>query len=179
MTGTTTPESGQRAAAMGTPEIETIHVNRAAIISDTHNLLRPEVMELVKTCGCVLHGGDISNESTLNALAELAPVFAVRGNNDKGAWADKLPESRRITVGGVRFFMVHNKKELPDGLTAENTDVILFGHSHKYLCEEKDGVLWLNPGSCGKRRFGLPITMAVLEIDSDGRFRVDGRSIEP
>lgn len=164
--------------AEGSEKAAGTDATRIAIISDTHNLLRPEVAELVKTCGCVLHGGDISDLRTLDILKKLAPVYAVKGNNDKGDWADRLPGSRRITVRGVRFFLVHNQKELPEGLSKRNTDVIIFGHSHKYVCEEKGGILWLNPGSCGKRRFGLPITMAVLLIGGDGNFQVQAKSIE-
>ncbi len=145
---------------------------RVGIVSDTHDLLRPAAAETLRTCGCILHGGDVSGEKTLNALREIAPVYAVRGNNDRGPWAGQLPERLRITVAGVRFYMIHNKKDLPEGLGKADADVILYGHSHRYFCQEKDGVLWLNPGSCGRRRFGLPITMAVMEICGDG-FKVE------
>lgn len=145
---------------------------KIGIISDTHNLLRPEVVSVLRDCGCVLHGGDVSNEQTLEELREISTVYAVRGNNDKGPWAEELPEQLRITIGGIRFFVVHNKKDVPAGLDPGRVDVVVFGHSHKYFCEERDGIWRLNPGSCGKRRFGLPITMAVMEIE-EGHLRIE------
>lgn len=145
-------------------------VHRIGIISDTHGLLRPAVLEKLQGCEAILHGGDINRQEILDELKKLAPVYAVRGNNDK-EWAVGLPESLSFFLYGVRFFMIHNKKGIP-GDTA-GMDVIIYGHSHKY--EEKyDGrQLWLNPGSCGPRRFRMPVTMALLEIAEDASFRVD------
>lgn len=142
---------------------------RIAILSDTHGLLRPAVAEQLKTADVILHGGDINRQSVVDALRQYAPLYVVRGNNDK-AWAENIPHDLTVTLEGVTFYMVHNKKELPADLTG--VDVVVFGHSHKYVQEEKDGVLWLNPGSCGPRRFHQEITMMVAEVAA-GEIRVE------
>lgn len=134
---------------------------RIGVISDTHGLLRPEVLEVLVTCDCILHGGDINRPEILEALQNIAPLYVVRGNNDK-EWAESLPHTLQIELGGVPIFMVHNKKDVPKD--PGSAKMILFGHSHKYFQQEIDGRLWLNPGSCGKRRFDQEITMAVLTI---------------
>lgn len=133
---------------------------RIAILSDTHGLLRPEVVEYLKTADVILHGGDINKQSIVDELRQYASLYIVRGNNDK-EWAQDIPHDLTLTLDGMTFVMVHNKKEVPD-LTG--ADVVVFGHSHKYLQEEKDGVLWLNPGSCGPRRFHQEITMMMAEL---------------
>ena len=142
---------------------------RLAILSDTHGLLRPEVLEQLKTAEAILHGGDINKQSIVDQLRQYAPLYVVRGNNDK-EWAESIPHDLTVTLGGVTFCMVHNKKELPADLSGVN--VVVFGHSHKYVQEEKDGVLWLNPGSCGPRRFHQEITMMMAEV-SEGTIRVE------
>ena len=142
---------------------------KLAILSDTHGLLRPEVAELLKTADAILHGGDINKPGIVEQLEQYAPLYVVRGNNDK-EWAEQIPHDLTITLGGVTFYMVHNKKEVPADLTG--VDAVVFGHSHKYLLEEKDGVLWLNPGSCGPRRFHQEITMMMAEAE-DGTLRVE------
>lgn len=142
---------------------------RIAILSDTHGLLRPAVAEQLKTADVILHGGDVNRQSVVDALRQYAPLYVVRGNNDK-AWAEDIPHDLTVTLEGVTFYMVHNKKELPADLTG--VDVVVFGHSHKYVQEEKDGILWLNPGSCGPRRFHQEITMIMAEIE-DGKIRVE------
>lgn len=141
---------------------------RIAILSDTHGLLRPEVVEYLKTADVILHGGDINKQSIVDELRQYAPLYIVRGNNDK-EWAQDIPHDLTLTLDGMTFVMVHNKKEVPD-LTG--ADVVVFGHSHKYLQEEKDGVLWLNPGSCGPRRFHQEITMMMAEL-TGGILRVE------
>ena len=115
---------------------------KIAILSDTHGLLRPAVLEQLKTADVILHGGDINRQSVVDALRQYAPLYVVRGNNDK-AWAEDIPHDLTVTLEGVTFYMVHNKKELPTDLTG--VDVVVFGHSHKYVQEEKDGILWLLP----------------------------------
>lgn len=142
---------------------------KVGIISDTHGLLRPEVMEILKTCDCILHGGDINKPGILDELRPLANIYVVRGNNDKD-WAEGLSKSLRFSIGGVKFFMVHNKKDVDWSLG--DTQVVVFGHSHKYFQQEIDGRLWLNPGSCGRSRFGGEITMAVMTIE-DGQYTVE------
>lgn len=136
---------------------------KIGIISDTHSLLRPEVLEILKGCDCILHAGDIGKMEVLDALRPLASIYAVRGNNDT-EWAKALAESLRFTIEGVEFFMVHNKKNVAWNL--ENARVVVFGHSHKYLEKMVDGRLWLNPGSCGRRRFDQELTMAVMTVEN-------------
>ncbi len=142
---------------------------KIAILSDTHGLLRPEVTEHLKTADVILHGGDINKQSIVDELQQYAPLYIVRGNNDK-EWAENIPHDLTVTLGGMTFAMVHNKKEVPADLTG--VDVVVFGHSHKYVQEEKDGILWLNPGSCGPRRFHQEITMMMAELE-DGKLQVE------
>ena len=142
---------------------------KAAILSDTHGLVRPQVAEYLKNADVILHGGDINKQSIVDELRQYAPLYVVRGNNDK-AWAEYLPHDLTVTLDGVRICMVHNRRELPADLTG--VDVVVFGHSHRYLQEERDGVLWLNPGSCGPRRFHQEITMMMAEI-AGGNIRVE------
>ena len=142
---------------------------KLAILSDTHGLLRPQVVEHLKTADAILHGGDINKPAIVEQLQQYAPLYIVRGNNDK-EWAEDIPHDLIVTLEGVTIFMVHNKKEVPVDLLGVN--VVVFGHSHKYVQEEKDGVLWLNPGSCGPRRFHQEITMMMVKIE-DGTIQVE------
>lgn len=148
---------------------------RIGIISDTHGLLRPEVLNILKTCDCILHGGDINSPEILDQLRPLASIYAVRGNNDR-EWAEGLAKALRFQIEGVEFFMTHNKKDVAWDLG--NAQVVVFGHTHKYFQERIDGRLWLNPGSCGKRRFDQEITMAVLTAEN-GNFQVEKIVISP
>ena len=142
---------------------------KIGIISDTHGLLRPEVMEILKTCDYIFHGGDINRPEILDQLRPLASIYAVRGNNDK-EWAEGLAKTIRFTIEGVEFFMTHNKKDAAWDLGT--VQVVVFGHTHKYLEQNIDGRLWLNPGSCGKRRFDQEITMAVMTVEN-GKYRTE------
>ena len=142
---------------------------KLAILSDTHGLLRPQVLEQLKTADAILHGGDINRPAIVDQLRQYAPLYLVRGNNDKD-WAAELPHDLTLTLGGVTFYMVHNKKDVPADLTG--VDAVVFGHSHKYVQEERDGRLWLNPGSCGPRRFHQEITMMMADA-ADGQLRVE------
>lgn len=145
--------------------------HRIAILADTHNLLRPDIIDLLKTCEIILHGGDISSRKILNELEQIAPVYVVRGNNDK-EWAEGMAEELDITLFGLRICMVHNKKHRKKNL--DGTDLFIYGHSHKYEEKTVDGVLSLNPGSCGPRRFRQPVTMAVLKVWEDtGKWQVE------
>ena len=135
---------------------------KIGVISDTHGLLREEVLEILRSCGCIFHGGDINSQGVLDTLGEIAPVYVVRGNNDK-AWAEQLPHDLTVQMEGRKIFMVHNRKEMEN--LPEDADIVIFGHSHKYFEQVIDGRLWLNPGSCGKRRFGQEISLAVLTVD--------------
>lgn len=142
---------------------------KVAILSDTHGLLRSEVLEHLKTADAILHGGDINRQAIVDEMRQYAPLYIVRGNNDK-AWAEAIPHDLTIALGGMTFYMVHNKREVPSDLPGIN--VVVFGHSHKYVQEEKDGLLWLNPGSCGPRRFHQEITMMMAEL-SDVKIQVE------
>ena len=142
---------------------------KLAILSDTHGLLRPAVLEYLKTADAILHGGDINKPSIVEELRRYAPLYVVRGNNDK-EWAEDIPHHLTVNLNGVTVYMVHNKKEVPADLTG--VDAVVFGHSHKYAQEERDGVLWLNPGSCGPRRFHQEITMMMAEL-TDGEVRAE------
>ena len=137
-------------------------MTKIAILSDTHGLLRPQVLDAVSSCYLIFHGGDINRPEILETLETYAPLHVVRGNNDK-EWAEHLPLTKTVNVEGLRFFLVHNKKDVPKDLT--DIDILVFGHSHKYTEETKDGILWLNPGSCGKRRFDQAITFALLTVN--------------
>ena len=144
-------------------------MKRIVILSDTHGLLRPEVLDYLASADVIIHGGDINTQAIVETLRGFAPLHIVRGNNDK-EWAESLPHSLTFTIEGVRFFVVHNRRDIPEDLSG--MDVVVYGHSHKYACETRDSVLWLNPGSCGRRRFDQEITMAVM-IAEDGRFHVE------
>ena len=136
---------------------------RIGIISDTHGLLRPEVISILKTCDCILHAGDVDRPEILDQLRYLGSLYVVRGNNDRD-WAEKLSVTLRFKIEGTEFFMTHNKKDVAWDLgTAQ---VVIFGHSHHYFEKMIDGRLWLNPGSCGRSRFGGDVTMALMEIDN-------------
>lgn len=110
----------------------------------------------------ILHGGDINKQEVLDKLNQFAPVYVVRGNNDK-EWAEHIPITLRLKIEDLRFFMVHNKMQEPKDLA--EIDVVIFGHSHKYSEQIIDGVFWLNPGSCGRRRFNQEITLALMTVD--------------
>ena len=142
---------------------------KVGIISDTHGLLRPEVLEILKSRDCILHGGDINKPEILDALRPLASIYVVRGNNDKD-WAEGLAKTLTFSIEGVKFFMVHNKRDVAWDL--KDAQVVVFGHSHKYFEREIDGRLWLNPGSCGRSRFGGEVTMAVMTIEN-GKYNVE------
>ena len=143
---------------------------KIGVISDTHDLLRPEVAENLKGCDLILHAGDISSPAVLDSLKNIAPVRAVRGNNDR-EWAEDLPLTLEFELSGLKALMTHKKRDLPRDLSP--FDLVVFGHSHTYYCEREDTgngrtALLLNPGSCGPRRFYQPITMAILTLDENG-----------
>lgn len=139
------------------------------ILSDTHGLLRPEVLDYLSTADIIIHGGDINTQAIVDKLRAYAPLYIVRGNNDK-EWAEDLPQSLTFAVEGIRFFLIHNKAHIPTDLSG--VDVVVYGHSHQYACKEERGTLWLNPGSCGPRRFHQEITLAVMTIDG-GHIRTE------
>ena len=143
-------------------------MRRVGIISDTHGLLRPEALESLGGCDQIIHAGDVGKPNILTRMRALAPVTVVRGNVDRGAWADQLPETATLTIQGVVVHVLHDLAMLSEPPSESERGVIISGHSHRPLIEEKAGVLWINPGSAGPRRFKLPVTLAILEIETSG-----------
>lgn len=138
---------------------------RVGLVSDTHGLLRPEVLEWLRGSDRIVHAGDICAAEILAQLAALAPVTAVRGNNDHGPWAERLREREVLELAGVRIFVVHDLADLKRTPAPAGTRVVVSGHSHKPLVEERAGVLYVNPGSAGPRRFTLPIAAGELRLE--------------
>ena len=148
---------------------------KIAIISDTHSLLRPEVENKIRDCDYILHGGDIASKDTFERIKEIAPAYFVRGNADKD-WAKDIPVEQEIELEGYRFYMVHNIKHIREDLSG--IDFVVYGHSHKYENRQKDGITYLNPGSCGPRRFTQPVTFMIMTID-DGLYSIEKVDISP
>ena len=148
---------------------------RIGLISDTHGLLRPEALERLRGCDRIVHGGDIGSPRILESLAALAPLTAVRGNNDRDEWARDLPDTAVVPCGGVRLYVIHDLSELPIDAAAEGMQVVVSGHSHRPSVAERQGVLYVNPGSAGPRRFRLPIAVGELVIEGE---RVAARIVE-
>ena len=142
------------------------------LISDTHNLIRPEALTALQGVDQILHGGDVCQPHVLEALREVAPVAAVRGNRDSGEWADALPTELTLDFAGARIHMVHILKAMTADPAADGLHLVVSGHSHRAGMREKQGVLYVNPGSAGPRRFSLPITLARLTVDN-GRLDVE------
>ena len=139
-------------------------VHTLGVISDTHGLVRPEALAALAGVERIVHAGDIGSRDVLEALERVAPVTAVRGNNDRGDWARKIPETEVVEVGGVSLYLLHDLHELDLEPRAAGFAAIISGHSHQPNVEERDGVLYLNPGSAGPRRFKLPISLARLTV---------------
>src|SRR5258708_84071 len=134
------------------------------IISDTHGLLRPEAIDALSGCDLILHAGDIGKSEVLKSLRLIAPVFAIRGNNDTADWAAKIPDDRTVKVGPINIYMIHDLKEMNPSKWKKIPNVVVSGHSHKPLVQDRDGILYVNPGSAGPRRFKLPVCVASLDI---------------
>jgi putative phosphoesterase len=142
-------------------------LTRVGLISDTHGMLRPQALEALQASDHIVHAGDLVQPAILSALANIAPVTAVRGNNDKGAWAESLSQVEILRLGEVRIVVVHDVKDI--GIA-----VVVSGHSHRPLVERRGDVLYVNPGSAGPRRFKLPVSVAELRVDG---LQVDARII--
>ena len=134
------------------------------LISDTHGLLRPEALAALRGVDRLVHAGDIGDPEVLIGLRAVAPLTAVRGNNDRGAWARALPETASVALGAVRCYVLHDLKSLDLDPAAAGYRVVVAGHSHQPRIDERNGVLYVNPGSAGPRRFRLPVTVALLEL---------------
>jgi putative phosphoesterase len=141
---------------------------RVGIISDTHGLLRPEAERHLAGVDHIIHGGDIGNPGIIPALRRIAPVTAIRGNVDTADWSAAYAETECVRLAGCTIFVLHDRKSLQVDLRALRVEVVVSGHSHVPTVETIGGVLYLNPGSAGRRRFRLPITLATLDIGPDG-----------
>ncbi len=140
---------------------------RIGLISDTHGLLRPEALEFLSGSELIIHCGDICGPEVLIELNRIAPVTAVRGNNDHGAWADKLPEYELLAIGRTCLYVIHDLAQMNIDPVSAGVAVVLSGHSHKPAIERRAGVLYVNPGSAGPRRFRLPISAGELLIEGE------------
>jgi len=140
---------------------------RIGLISDTHGLLRPDALDHLRGCHHIVHGGDIGSPRILEALAALAPLTAVRGNNDRDDWARHVPETAVVQCGAVKLYVIHDLSELAIDAAAEGVRVVVSGHSHQPRVEERRGVLYVNPGSAGPRRFRLPVAVGELVIEGE------------
>ncbi len=138
------------------------------IISDTHGLLRPEAETALAGCGVIIHAGDVGREEVLVALRKIAPVHAVRGNVDHGSWADTLAETAIVEVEGYKLYVLHRIEDLDIDPAAAGMGAVICGHSHVPSQQIKNGVLFLNPGSAGPRRFHLPVSLALLRVNRSG-----------
>lgn len=138
-------------------------MHRIGILSDTHGLLRPEVKKALDGCEAILHAGDINRQEIIDQLSVIAPVYVVRGNNDK-EWAEHIPFFLDFTLCGLHIYMTHKKKDLPRDVS--NYDLVVYGHSHRYEQGEVGGTVLINPGSCGPRRFHQDITLALADIEA-------------
>lgn len=151
---------------------------RVGVISDTHGLLRPEAVRALAGVDHILHAGDVGDAGILEELRKIAPVTAIRGNIDRAGACAQLPATDMVELGGVTFYLLHDGKELDLDPGTARIDVVVSGHSHKPLIERRKGVLYLNPGSAGPRRFSLPITLAVVLV-AGGEVRAEMVELKP
>jgi putative phosphoesterase len=149
---------------------------RVGVVSDTHNLLRPRVLERLDGCDRILHAGDVGGLEILEQLRRIAPVAAIRGNTDEGVTAAELPETLEGDLGGLLFRMVHRREDADPAWRAR-LRLLVFGHSHRPELEWQGNCLLLNPGACGQRRFHLPLTLAILTV-ADNRIVPEILSVE-
>ncbi|MBA2964590.1 MULTISPECIES: metallophosphoesterase family protein [Ramlibacter] len=138
---------------------------RIGLISDTHGLVRPQALAFLRGCDAILHAGDIVEPTILDLLAGIAPLTAVRGNNDHGAWAERLPLTATVQLGGIGIYVLHDIADLARHPAPAGARVVVSGHSHRPLVREEGGVLFVNPGSAGPRRFSLPISVGELRLE--------------
>lgn len=148
------------------------NVRTVGLISDTHGLLRPEALHALAGCELIIHAGDVGKQEILTELARIAPVIAVRGNVDTEPWALELPETAIAQAGATQIYVLHNLQDLDLNPAAAGFHVVVSGHTHQFSEETKNGVLYINPGSAGPRRFKLPITLARLHVHGNGN-RID------
>jgi putative phosphoesterase len=142
------------------------HLRVIGLISDTHGLVRPQAVAALQGVDLVIHAGDVGKPEVLDALKAIGPLVAIKGNNDIGAWATPLPDTQLVQTADTRLFVIHNVKELDCDPAAEGYEVVISGHSHKPSILTRDGVLFVNPGSAGPRRFKLPVAVGKLFIQN-------------
>ncbi len=147
------------------------------VLSDTHGLLRPEVKEKLRGCELIVHAGDVGNQSVLDELQKIGTIVAVRGNVDRGPWADALREWELIEFHGRTILLIHNIAHLEWEPKSAKVDAVVYGHSHRASSQYTKGVLYLNPGSAGPKRFTLPITMAYIRV-TDGEMKPEIITVE-
>ena len=152
-----------------------LNSGRIGLVSDTHGLVRPEALAALKGSEVIIHAGDIGKAEVLDSLDSIAPVIAIKGNNDRDLWAKKIPDVLNLEINGINIRVIHNVKELKAHPAQDGIRIIVSGHSHKPSVVERDGILFINPGSAGPRRFKLPIAVGKLRIV---RGRVRGKIIE-
>lgn len=140
-------------------------MRRIGLISDTHGLLRPAALDFLRGCEHIVHAGDVGSVTLLESLRALAPVTAVRGNNDHAPALADLPETARVRLGRLDIYVLHDLRQLAIDPAASGVNVVVSGHSHRPLVEEREGVLYVNPGSAGRRRFKLPICVGELVVE--------------
>jgi putative phosphoesterase len=141
---------------------------RVGLISDTHSLMRPEALDALQGSDYIIHAGDIGDPRILSALAEIAPVTAVRGNNDRETWASSIPETAVLRVGAISIYVIHILGELSIDPAVAGHHAVITGHSHKPVSQLRNGVLFVNPGSAGPRRFTLPVSVGRLVVSGAG-----------
>jgi len=137
------------------------------LISDTHGLIRPEAIQALRGCDVLIHAGDVGDPEVIEQLRALAPTFVVRGNIDKGAWAASLPATEVVEVGGRSIYVLHDLSQLDLDPVAAGFAAVVSGHSHQPSIQSRNGVLYVNPGAAGPRRFKLPVTVALLRVTGD------------
>ncbi len=136
------------------------------VISDTHGLVRPQALQALRGVDLIIHAGDIGAPEVMDALKSIAPVVAIKGNNDNEAWATSLPDTKLVQLNAAKLYVIHNVRELDLDPVARGIQVVISGHSHKPSVVKRDGVLYLNPGSAGPRRFKLPVAVGKLHVNS-------------
>jgi len=144
-----------------------VSIHHLGLISDTHELLRPAAVEALQGSELILHAGDVGKPEILDELKKIAPVIAIRGNVDTAPWCQELKETELVETGAATLYLIHNIADLDLNPTAAGIHIVLFGHSHQPTQYKKDGVLYLNPGSAGPRRFNLPISLARLDLSAE------------
>jgi uncharacterized protein len=156
-------------------KLVTLAVGRVGVISDTHGLLRPEALAALKGSELIIHAGDIGKPDVLRALKFVAPVVAIRGNNDREAWVRTLPDILDLTINSAKVYVIHNVDELEIDPVANGIHAVISGHSHKPAITNRYGIFFLNPGSAGPRRFKLPVAVAQLRIQAGD---INGKIVE-